>query len=116
MDIASARELALNDFDGEEYDHFGKAAYRLKPAKAGGKPGKTFMTLWIDEGHAVLMLNLEQQAELFAHHPQQFEPHPTKWGAKGATIMHLARTSEQMFRKALALACANAAPKPKSKT
>ena len=114
MDIASARELVLNYFDGEEYDHFGRAAYRLKPKKVGGTPGKTFMTLWIEEGHAVLMLNVEQQTALIAHHPEQFEPHPSKWGAKGATIMHLARTSEKVFRAALTLAIENAAPKSKN--
>lgn len=114
MDIASAREITLNEFDGEEYDHFGKAAYRIKPKKAGGKPGRTFMTLWIEEGHAVLMLNVEQQADLIARHPREFEAHPSKWGAKGATIMHLERTSTEVFRMAVSEARAKAAPKPKT--
>ena len=47
MDIVTARDIVLKDFAGEEYDHFGKAAYRVEPSKAGAKPGKTFMTLWI---------------------------------------------------------------------
>lgn len=113
MDIAMAREIALGEFDGEEYDHFGKAAYRIKPKKAGGKPGKTFMTMWMEEGRAVLMLNVEQQADLIARHAREFEAHPSKWGAKGATIMHLARTSTAIFRMAVSEALMNAAPKPK---
>jgi hypothetical protein len=113
MDIAGARELALSAFDAEEYDHFGKAAYRLKPKKAGGKPGKTFMTLWIEEGHAVLMLNVEQQTELITRHPESFGPHPSKWGQKGATIMHLGKVNEKLFREAVTIAHGNAAEKKK---
>lgn len=104
MDIASARTIAMTRFNGEEYDHFGKAAYRVKARKPGGKPGKTFMSLWIEEGFAVLMLDLEQQTELLAHHPKAFEPHPSKWGQKGATIAHLERLSSETFTKALDLA------------
>ena len=62
----------------------------------------------------MLMLNVDQQTRLIAEHPRQFEPHPSKWGAKGATIMHLARTSEKLFRAALAIARANAGPRAKS--
>lgn len=108
MDITTARNVALADFNGEEYDHFGNAAYRIKPKKVGGKPGRTFMTLWIEEGFAVLMLDLEQQTDLLAHHPGPFEPHPSKWGQKGATIAHLDRLSEKVFREALQLAHAKA--------
>jgi len=114
MDISSARDIALKDFDGEEYDHFGKAAYRIKSKKPGGKPGKTFMTLWIEEGFAVLMLDLEQQTDLIAQHPKEFEPHPSKWGARGATIMHLVRTNEKIFHRALGIARAKAEPGSKS--
>lgn len=78
MDITSARTIALEDFNGEEYDHFGKAAYRIKQKKAGGKPGRTFITLWIEKSFAVLVLDLEQQTDLIAHHPGPFEPHPSK--------------------------------------
>lgn len=109
MDVEAARILALNGFNAEEYDHFGKPAYRLQAKRTGGKPGRTFMTLWIDEGHAVLMLNVDQQAELIAHHPRGFEPHPSKWGSKGATIAHLAQLNEVLLRQALVLAVANAA-------
>lgn len=108
MDIATARTIALNDFNGEEYDHFGKVAYRLKAKKPGGKPGKTFMTLWVQENRAVLMLDVEQQTDLHARHPKSFEPHPSKWGAKGATFVDLVNVSEKLFREGLALAARNA--------
>ena len=104
MDIATARTIVLADFNAEEYDHFGKLAFRHKAAKAGGKPGKTFMTLWIEEGVAVLLLDQEQQADLVAHHADAFEPHKSKWGEKGATVMHLERISEKPFREAVGIA------------
>ncbi|MBX2972794.1 MAG: hypothetical protein KF797_06815 [Flavobacteriales bacterium] len=104
MDIATARDIALNDLLGEEYDHFGKAAYRIPAKKPGGKPGRTFMTLWIEGGFAVLMLDTDLQATVLDLAPAAFEPHPSKWGAKGATIAHLAKLDEATFRKALGMA------------
>jgi hypothetical protein len=101
MDVEEARSLALNGFKAEEYDHFGKPAYRIKAKRSGGKPGRTFMTLWIDEGHAFLMLNIDQQAELVTHQPSGFEPHPSEWGAKGGTIAQLKQLNGTMFRQAL---------------
>ncbi|MFZ1688271.1 MAG: hypothetical protein WAU70_12650 [Flavobacteriales bacterium] len=109
MDIATARSIGLKDFNAEEYDHFGKVALRIKPKKAGAKPGRTFMTLWVEEGFAVLMLDLEQQTDLIAHHPQEFEPHPSKWGEKGATIMRLGKVTEKLFREAVGIAFGHAA-------
>jgi len=108
MDMEGARTIALNGFNAEEYDHFGKPAYRIKAKMTGGKPGRTFMTLWTNEGHAVLMLNVEQQAELITHQPKGFEPHPSKWGAKGATIAHLKQLNVVLFRQALDLAVGHA--------
>lgn len=109
MDIVTARTIALKDFNAEEYDHFGKVALRIKPKKVGGKPGRTFMTLWLEEGFAVLMLDLELQTDLISHHPNEFVPHPSKWGENGATIMHLGKVSEKLFREALGIAFNNAA-------
>jgi len=104
MDIETARELILSKFSCEEYDHFGKAAYRVAPKKKGGRPGRTFLTLGIEEGVAVLMLDLDQQMELLPQHPGQFEPHPSKWGQKGATVMHLSKVNGTTFVMALSLA------------
>ena len=48
MEMESARATILRDYRSEEYDHFGKVAYRITPKKTGGKPGRTFMTLWLE--------------------------------------------------------------------
>ncbi|MDX9750139.1 MAG: hypothetical protein RBT71_03575 [Flavobacteriales bacterium] len=104
MDIATARGIALNDLHGEEYDHFGKAAYRIPAKKPGGKPGRTFMTLWIEEGFAVLMLDNDRQTQAIDLDPAAFEPYPGKWGEKGATIARLEKLGKATFRKALGMA------------
>lgn len=104
MQLPSARHIALHELHGEEYDHFGKAAYRIPAKKPGGKPGRTFMTLWIEEGFAVLMLNKDLQAEVLDLDPMAFEPHPSKWGEKGATVANLERLDEGAFRKAIGMA------------
>ena len=62
------------------------------------------MTVWIEEGYAVLMLNKDLQAEVLDLDPMAFEPHPSKWGEKGATVAHLERLDEATFRKAIGMA------------
>lgn len=99
MDVSDARTIALSELDAEEYDHFGKLAFRLKARPGMKKTGRTFMTLWLDEGHAVLMLDQELQTRAVEEHPDVFAPHPSKWGANGSTIMRLERTSVQLFRE-----------------
>jgi len=104
MNVEEVRSIALERFAGDEYDHFGKPAYRIAPKKAGGKPGRTYMTLWLNEGHAVLMLDVELQARLLESGGPGFRPHPSKWGAKGATIADLQGLSLKVFSEALAIA------------
>ncbi|HQW05909.1 MAG: hypothetical protein IPH05_09690 [Flavobacteriales bacterium] len=104
MHVEDARQLALSMANVEEYDHFGKPAYRLAPKHAGGKPGRTLMTLWLDEGHAVLMLDVDLQTEVIASNSEAFRPHPTKWGAKGATIAEFSKLSLKAFERALRVA------------
>lgn len=109
MDAGEARDLALGRPGAEEYDHFGKPAYRIGPKKKGAKPGRTFMTLWIDEGYAVLMLDQEQQARLLEQDPEAFRPHPSKWGEKGATIAQFSALQARRFAGALQIAYDHAA-------
>lgn len=111
MDIASARETALATWPCEEYDHFGKVAFRLKAKKPGGKPGRTYMTLWLDEGYAVLMFDKALQTEWLEHRSGAFVPHPSKWGQSGATIMHLGKLTEKVFREAVGAAVVHAGRK-----
>ncbi len=107
MEIDALRDLVLKEFGALEHDHFGRPAYRAAPKKTGGKPGRIFMTLWIEEGHAVLMLTKDQQIDLIDAHPAFFSPHPTKWGEKGATIMQLKKIDAAITRKAITIAHAN---------
>ena len=111
MDIAQAREIVLRDFNAEEYDHFGKVAFRIKPKKAGGKAGRTFMTLWLEERFAVLMLDKELQTALLDHSSGAFEKHPSKWGDSGATIMHLEKVNAKLFHEAVGTAFTHAGRK-----
>ncbi len=108
MDIGTARETVLRDFPSEEYDHFGKVAFRIKAKKAGGKAGRTFMTLWLDEGFAVLMLDMDLQARLLDHPSAAFARHPSKWGDNGATIMDLAKVNAKVFSEAVETAFTHA--------
>lgn len=107
MDPVSLRELVLSRFAAEEYDHFGKVAFRRKAKKIGGKPGMTFLTLWLEQGFAVLMLNIDQQAEWLDHASSAFERHPNKWGDKGATIMRLDNVNAAIAQEAIAVAFCN---------
>ncbi len=104
MDVAEARSLVLGLPGVSEHDHFGRAAYRA--TRPNGKPSAIFMTLWIEEQRAVLMLATEQQIELHAHHPEQFFPVPNKWGAKGATFVELSKVNAALLRTGLDLAVA----------
>lgn len=99
MDAASARELLLSLPGVSEHDHFGKLAYRGLTAK--GRPSKIFLTLWVEDNRAVLLLDLEQQAELHARDSGLFFPVPNKWGEKGATFVELRRIGEKHFREAV---------------
>ncbi len=109
MDIGTARGTVLAGFNAEEYDHFGKVAFRIKPKKAGGKPGRTFMTLWLEDGFAVLMLDNDLQATMLDHSGGEFERHPSKWGEKGATIMRLEKVNAKQFLEAAGIAFTHAA-------
>lgn len=101
MDLQTVRETVLRDFHAEEYDHFGKVAFRIRPKKQGGKPGRTFMTLWLDEGLGVLMLDRDLQAHLLDHASAAFEKHPSKWGDQGATIIRLEKVGAKVLHEAV---------------
>ena len=106
MDVATARDRLLALPGVSEHDHFGRPAYRATTAK--GRPSSIFLTLWPDEQRAVLLLDVEQQTELHARHPQVFFPVPNQWGAKGATFMDLARTDDRLFTLGVQQALAKA--------
>jgi hypothetical protein len=107
MDIEAARALLLTLPDTEEYMHFGKPAYRLRPKGSSKRPGRTCITLWPEEGHVVLMLDQEQQADLISRYPSVCALHPSKWGVNGATVLHLAQANARFFEAAVQLALAH---------
>lgn len=95
MDAAVARDLLLGLPDVTEHAHFEKLAFRGITPK--GKASRIFLTLWVEENRAVLMLDQEQQAELHSRHPLVFFPLPNKWGEKGATFVELKACSAALF-------------------
>lgn len=109
MDSATARKLVMGIPGVTEHDHFGKGAYRGTTAK--GKPSKIFMTLWVEEHRAVLLLTVDQQADLHSRHPQVYFPVPNKWGDSGATFVELKKAAEKLFREGLRMALENAGAK-----
>ncbi|MFZ1695084.1 MAG: MmcQ/YjbR family DNA-binding protein [Flavobacteriales bacterium] len=102
MDAASARDLLLSMPGITEHAHFDKQSFRGTTPKR--KPSKIFLTLWVEENRAVLLLDQEAQAELHAQHPLIFFPVPNKWGEKGATFVELTRCSERLFREGVEVA------------
>ncbi|HRH38707.1 MAG TPA: MmcQ/YjbR family DNA-binding protein [Flavobacteriales bacterium] len=106
MDSAAARDVVLSLPGATEHDHFGKGAYRVK--KSNGKPSRIFMTLWVEERRAVLMLTVDQQADLHARYPLVFFPVPNKWGEKGATFVELSNANVKLLRFAIDIAVSNA--------
>ena len=56
VDLETARSLCLSLPEVNEYDHFGKPAYRVKK--------KIFATLWLDEKRSVVKLSKTEQPAL----------------------------------------------------
>lgn len=110
MTIEEASVVALSIPNVEEHQHFQKLGFRLKARTGGGKPGKIFMTIGVEEKLAVLMLTVEQQTDLHAHHPAVFFPVPNKWGEKGATFVQLDSVTGKLFKPAVETAWRNAQP------
>ena len=103
IDLETARNLCLALQQAEEYDHFGKPAYRVKK--------KIFATLWLDDRRAVLKFSKTEQP-LFCeeHHPCVF-PVKGKWGTFGWTYVDLNKVREDVFKKLIESAWKNVAPK-----
>ena len=103
MDFENAREMALDMPGTAEKDHHGRPSYSVKK--------KIYITLWLDEGRAVLKLTPVQQAEFSAEFPDAFVPVPNKWGQHGWTNVFMAYCNDRLFRYAMDLAWRNVAPK-----
>jgi hypothetical protein len=87
VDVETAYEICLSMPESEEYDHFGKPAFRVK--------GKTFITMNLEENWCTLKLTPEQQSE-FCENATIF-PVPNKWGKSGWTHADLAIINKTEF-------------------
>ncbi len=81
-DIETARQIILSLPETEEYDHFGRPAFKIK-----GK--RTFASLWPAEQRMMVQLSLVDQSVFNSFDPAVFYPVPNKWGLKGG---HFHRT------------------------
>lgn len=107
VDLETARNLCLSLPLVEEYDHFGKPAYRV------GK--KIFATLWLDNKRAVVKLSKLKQPELCEEYYPAVFPVKNKWGQLGWTNVELDKVNETTFLKLVRTAWSNVAPKRKIK-
>jgi hypothetical protein len=103
VDLETARAVCLQFPETEEYDHFGKPAYRVKK--------KIFATLWLDEKRAVLKLSRTAQETFSSDYPSAVFPVKGAWGKFGWTTLELNKINEVVFREALTEAWRNVAPK-----
>jgi predicted DNA-binding protein (MmcQ/YjbR family) len=92
----TARQLALSLPGTEEYDHFGKPAFRAN--------GRTFATLWMQEQRMMVKLSLMDQSVFSAFDPPAIYPVPNKWGLQGCTFFELKATRKDMLTDALTTA------------
>jgi hypothetical protein len=103
-DIETARQLALSLPDTEEYDRFGRPAFKIK-----GK--RTFASLWPAEKRMMVQLSLIDQSVFNSFDPAVFYPIPNKWGLKGATFIDLQKVRPDMPQDAVQTAWQNASVK-----
>jgi hypothetical protein len=93
-DLETARQIALSQPDAEEFDHFGRPAFRIHKKKI-------FATLWPDENRMMVKLSLIDQSVFNTFDPAIFYPVPNKWGLKGATFVELSKVRQDMLEDAI---------------
>ncbi|HTD99136.1 MAG TPA: MmcQ/YjbR family DNA-binding protein [Mucilaginibacter sp.] len=97
IDIETARQIALSLPGTEEYDHFGRPAFKIT-----GK--RTFATLWPPEHRMMVKLSLIDQSVFHSFDPTIFYPVPNKWGLQGATFVELSKVRLDMLTDAITTA------------
>jgi hypothetical protein len=97
IDIETARQIALSLPGTEEYDHFGRPAFKII-----GK--RTFATIWPAERRLMVKLSLIDQSVFNSFDPAVFYPVPNKWGLKGATFIELSKVRLDMLQDAITTA------------
>ena len=104
MTVDDFREFALSLPEAIESSHMNHPDFRIG--------GKVFATLgYPDSEHAVVILDLEQQAKFVAASPKTFAVVKGFWGKRGATQIRLANATRANLRAALGAAWRRSAPK-----
>jgi hypothetical protein len=104
ISIETARQIALSLPGTEEYDHFGRPAFKII-----GK--RTFATLWPVEQRMIVKLSLIDQSVFHSFDPTIFYAVPNKWGLKGATFVELSKVRLDMLTDAITTAWQTASVK-----
>src|SRR5579872_2244669 len=92
--LETARKIALSQPEAEEFDHFGRPAFRIKKKRV-------FATLWPKENRMMVKLSLIDQSVFNSFDPGVFYPVPNKWGLKGATFVELSKVRQDMLEDAI---------------
>jgi hypothetical protein len=95
--LETAREIAMSMPEAEEFDHFGRPAFRIKKKKV-------FATLWPVENRMMVKLSPIDQSVFTAFDPAIFYPVPNKWGLNGATFVELSKVRLDMLQDAITTA------------
>lgn len=103
-DLETARQIALALPDTEEYDHFGRPAFKITGRR-------TFATLWPAEKRMMVKLSLADRSVFNAFNPAIFYPVPNKWGLQGATFIELSQVRLDMLTDAITTAWQTASTK-----
>ena len=104
MTAAGFRRIALALESAVEGAHHGHADFRVG--------NRIFATLgYPDTSHGMVVLTPDQQRAHLREHPKAFLSVKGKWGAQGATLVHLRSADEETLGEALTLAWQNAVAK-----
>ncbi|HTI58570.1 MmcQ/YjbR family DNA-binding protein [Mucilaginibacter sp.] len=105
VNIEQASEIALSQPNAEEFDHFGRPAFRIKKKRV-------FATLWPAENRMMVKLTPIDQSVFQSFDPAIFYPVPNKWGLGGATFVELSKVRRDMLEDAIHTAWETANTKP----
>jgi hypothetical protein len=109
VDLETARQIALSQPDVEEFDHFGRPAFRITKKRV-------FATLWPTENKMMVKLSLIDQSVFNSFDPTIFYAVPNKWGLQGATFVELAKVRRDMLEDAIHTAWETARAKQSKNT
>lgn len=96
ISIDTVRQFVLSLPGTEEYDHFGKPAFRANK--------RTYSTFWLPEQRVMVKLSLIDQSVFCAFDASVIYPVPNKWGLQGYTLFELNTVRQDMLKDALTTA------------